>query len=109
MNNAGVAHFCPITEEPDEEKLSHLLTLNILGPFYMVNSVIPHMPRGGRIINISSTNSKRGNVNISTYAASKAALDSLTWTWADEVCFLVTWLSCFSLGIKSTHGNSSDN
>ena len=46
------------------------------------------MPPGGRIINISSTNSKRGNVNISTYAASKAALDNLTWTWAEEVRLL---------------------
>lgn len=62
-----------------------MFQLNVLGPFYMVHVVVPHMPRGGRIINISSTNSKRGNVNISSYAASKAALDSLTWTWAGEV------------------------
>jgi NAD(P)-dependent dehydrogenase (short-subunit alcohol dehydrogenase family) len=51
----------------------------------MVNAVAPHMPSGGRIVNIGSTNSKRGNAQISTYAASKAALDNLTWTWAEEV------------------------
>ncbi|RYP50359.1 hypothetical protein DL768_004124 [Monosporascus sp. mg162] len=85
VNNAGTAFFCPITDEPDVEQLAKVFQLNVLGPFYMVNSVVPHMPPGGRIINISSTNSKRGNVNISTYAASKAALDNLTWTWAEEL------------------------
>ncbi|KAM0541273.1 hypothetical protein ACHAPJ_013318 [Fusarium lateritium] len=85
VNNAGTAFFCPITEEPNDEELTKVFQLNVLGPFYMVHCVIPHMPAGGRIINISSTNAKRGNVNISTYAASKAALDSLTWTWAAEL------------------------
>lgn len=85
MNNAGVAYFCPITEEPNVEMLSKVFHVNVLGPFYMVHAVVPHMPTGGRIINISSTNSKRGNVKISTYAASKAALDSLTWSWAGEL------------------------
>ena len=88
VNNAGTAFFCPITDEPDVEQLAKVFQLNVLGPFFMVNSVVPHMPPGGRIINISSTNSKRGNVSISTYAASKAALDNLTWTWAEEVRLL---------------------
>ncbi|OAQ98870.1 hypothetical protein LLEC1_07625 [Akanthomyces lecanii] len=86
VNNAGVAYFCPVTEELDLEQLSDVFQINVLGPFNMVHAVLPNMPRGGRIINISSTSSKRGNVNISTYAASKAALDSLTWTWAGEGC-----------------------
>jgi NAD(P)-dependent dehydrogenase (short-subunit alcohol dehydrogenase family) len=81
-----MVHFSPILQEPDVEILGKLLQTNVLGPFFMVNAVVPHMPPGGRIINISSTNSKRGNTFISTYAASKAALDSLTWTWAAEVC-----------------------
>ena len=85
MNNAGTAFFCPITEEPNVEQLAKVFQTNVLGPFYMVHAVVPHMPYGGRIINISSTNSKRGNAKISTYAASKAALDNLTWTWAEEV------------------------
>ncbi|WZH47023.1 3-oxoacyl-reductase [Fusarium acuminatum] len=85
VNNAGTAHFCPITEEPNVDELTKVFQLNVLGAFFMVHYVIAHMPPGGRIINISSTNSKRGNVNISSYAASKAALDSLTWTWAAEL------------------------
>ncbi|GKT42517.1 short chain dehydrogenase atnD [Colletotrichum spaethianum] len=85
VNNAGTAFFSPITGEPNVEELAKVFQLNVLGPFYMVNGVVPHMPPGGRIINISSTNAKKGNAKISTYAASKAALDSLTWTWAEEL------------------------
>lgn len=90
MNNAATAFFCPIAEEPNVDQLAKVLNTNILGPFYMVHAVVPHMPRGGRIINISSTNSKRGNAKISSYAASKAALDSLTWSWAEEVSSQLT-------------------
>ncbi|KAI9162904.1 Hydroxynaphthalene reductase-like protein Arp2 [Paramyrothecium foliicola] len=85
VNNAGTAFFCPITEQPDADQLAKVFQTNVLGPFYMVHAAVPHMPRGGRIINITSTNSKRGNAKISTYAASKAALDSLTWSWAEEL------------------------
>ncbi|KAJ4138449.1 hypothetical protein NW768_002282 [Fusarium equiseti] len=85
VNNAGVAHFCPITQEPNVEELTKTFQLNVLGAFYMVHYTIAHMPSGGRIINVSSTNSKRGSGHVSTYAASKAALDSLTWSWAGEL------------------------
>ncbi|KAH7359303.1 hypothetical protein B0T11DRAFT_330997 [Plectosphaerella cucumerina] len=85
VNNAGTAFFSPILGEPNVEQLAKIFQLNVIGPFFMVNSVVPHMPRGGRIINISSTNAKRGNAAISSYAASKAALDNLTWTWAEEL------------------------
>ncbi|OBS22626.1 hypothetical protein FPOA_08961 [Fusarium poae] len=85
VNNAGSVYFSHITQQPNVEELTKVFQLNVLGAFYMVHYVLAHMPPGGRIINISSTNSKRGNVNISSYAASKAALDSLTWSWSGEL------------------------
>jgi NAD(P)-dependent dehydrogenase (short-subunit alcohol dehydrogenase family) len=51
----------------------------------MVRSVVPHMPSGGRIINVSSIASKMGIANMPVYGASKAALDSMTYSWAAEV------------------------
>ncbi|EGU78996.1 hypothetical protein FOXB_10530 [Fusarium oxysporum f. sp. conglutinans Fo5176] len=62
VNNAATAFLCPITDEPNVEQLTKVFQLNVLGAFYMVHYVIAHMPPGGRIINISSTNAKRGNV-----------------------------------------------
>jgi len=103
-----VAFFSRITEEPNVEALAKVFQTNTLGPFYMVNAVVPHMPKGGRIINVSSTNSKRGNAHISTYAASKAALDNLTWTWAEEVIKrpLASWKTALADACGSQLGRS---
>ncbi|RYP73481.1 hypothetical protein DL770_007774 [Monosporascus sp. CRB-9-2] len=50
----------------------------------LVRAVVPHMPPGGRIVNISSISSKISLPNLPFYSAAKAALDSLTLTWAAE-------------------------
>ncbi|KAM0494968.1 hypothetical protein ACHAP8_008346 [Fusarium lateritium] len=82
VNNAGTGNLVDIFGELHPEEIDHVLHTNVNGPLYMVNSTIPYMPPGGRIINISSTQSQLGgNVTI-TYAASKAAVDNLTWSLA---------------------------
>jgi NAD(P)-dependent dehydrogenase (short-subunit alcohol dehydrogenase family) len=68
---------------PDEIQKS--FAINVFGPLFMVRAVVPHMPQGGRIINVSSTASKMGPSSMPVYGASKAALDSLTYSWAAEV------------------------
>jgi NAD(P)-dependent dehydrogenase (short-subunit alcohol dehydrogenase family) len=56
------------------------------------------MPRGGRIVNISSVASKLGMDILPVYGASKAALDSLSFSWAKEVCvFFSAYLYFHSL------------
>jgi NAD(P)-dependent dehydrogenase (short-subunit alcohol dehydrogenase family) len=69
---------------PPEEALK-VFGINVLGALYLVQETVPHMPRGSRIINIGSVVSKLGVDFMSTYAASKAALDSYTFSWAEEV------------------------
>lgn len=59
--------------------------VNVYGTIFLVQAAVPHMPRGGRIINISSVASKLGLDFLSIYGASKAALDSLSYAWAKEV------------------------
>ncbi|KAI1348434.1 NAD(P)-binding protein [Xylaria sp. FL0043] len=82
VNNAGIAPMTPTVEvTPDE--LSSVLHTNFQGPFLLVQAALPYMPRGGRIINISTCISRMG-LHSPVYAASKAALDSLTYTWALE-------------------------
>jgi NAD(P)-dependent dehydrogenase (short-subunit alcohol dehydrogenase family) len=53
----------------------------------MIKSVVPRMPSGGRIVNISSIVSKTGMGSMPMYSSTKAALDSLTYVWAQEVSF----------------------
>ncbi|RYP33576.1 hypothetical protein DL767_004691 [Monosporascus sp. MG133] len=63
--------------------------IDILSPYHsrrldLVRAVVPHMPPGGRIVNISSIASKISLPNLPFYNAAKAASDSLTLTWAAE-------------------------
>ena len=86
--------------------MNKLFQTNVLGPFFVVNAAAPHMPRGGRIINVSSTAARGGTPQLSAYAASKAALDILTWNWAAEVSlpYLNLYLrSQFCLLVRNRH------
>ncbi|RYP03105.1 hypothetical protein DL764_005388 [Monosporascus ibericus] len=64
--------------------------IDILSPYHnhrldLVRAVLPLMPPGGRIVNISSISSKISLPNLPFYNAAKAASDSLTLTWAAEM------------------------
>lgn len=86
VNNAGIGAFGEtLAVKPSE--LTHLLDINVKGPIFVAQAVVPVMPPGGRIVNISSIASKLGDDMIPMYGASKAAIDSLTWSWAKEVRF----------------------
>ncbi|KAI1739722.1 NAD(P)-binding protein [Xylaria scruposa] len=82
VNNAAIAPMTPTVEVTPEEMASVFRT-NFQGPFFLVQAALPHMPRGGRIINISTCLSRMG-LHSPVYSSLKAALDSLTYTWALE-------------------------
>lgn len=67
------------------KQLTEVLDVNVKGTIFVAQAVIPVIASGGRIINISSIASKLGDNYIPVYGASKAAIDSLTWSWAKEV------------------------
>lgn len=84
VNNAAVATFGE-TLAVKAGQLTQAFDVNIKGPIFVAQAVVPLIAPGGRIINISSVASKLGDSIIPVYGASKAALDSLTWSWAKEV------------------------
>lgn len=69
----------------NKEDIENVFGVNVLGAIFLVQAVVPHMPRGGRIINISSCSSRMGVDILPIYGAAKAALDSLSYAWAKEV------------------------
>ncbi|KAF6518643.1 hypothetical protein HZS61_017017 [Fusarium oxysporum f. sp. conglutinans] len=83
INNAGVPLFGE-TLAVNPQQLTGVLDVNIKGPIFVAQAVVPLIAPGGRIVNISSIASKLGDNYIPVYGASKAALDSLTWSWAKE-------------------------
>ncbi len=88
VNNAGSGGLVDIFGDLDPQDLNQVYQTNVNGPLYMINAVVPHMPTGGRIVNVSSTQAQRGHNMLLSYAASKAALDNLTWSLAGVVCIL---------------------
>lgn len=72
------------TVDVTPEEMTSVFHTNFQGPLLLVQAALPYMPRGGRIINISTCLSRMG-LHSPVYSALKAALDSLTYTWSLEV------------------------
>ena len=85
MNNAALAPYTWLGDAEAEEFESVMRT-NVVGTLNLVQLVIPHIPRGGRIITISSVITKLAFA-MPVYGTSKAALDFMTYAWAEEVSF----------------------
>jgi NAD(P)-dependent dehydrogenase (short-subunit alcohol dehydrogenase family) len=79
VNCAGVGTKGSITEA-DLDEWRKTLEVNLIGPFLLMRTVIPHMIKagGGSVINVSSLASMRCIPEASAYCASKAALNMLT-------------------------------
>ncbi|HEX6095641.1 MAG TPA: SDR family NAD(P)-dependent oxidoreductase [Thermoanaerobaculia bacterium] len=81
VNNAAVCTIGPLEFSTDEEIESTFAT-NVVGPIRLIRAVLPAMRRQGRgrIVNVSSgsAQTRTGVRLLSLYAASKAALHTLT-------------------------------
>ncbi len=84
VNNAGVYAVGPI-DQVGVEQYDHIFDVNVKGVIATTIAVLPMLKDGGRIINISSGAAEVTLANFSIYSASKAALDTLTRIWAQEL------------------------
>jgi len=80
VNNAGVLALGNVAEaEISLEDIDRTLAVNVRSVIVASQAVVKHMDKGGRIINIGSTNSERMPFQGgSVYAMSKAAIVGLT-------------------------------
>jgi NAD(P)-dependent dehydrogenase (short-subunit alcohol dehydrogenase family) len=85
VNNAGYAWFGP-SAELDVATFGVLFTANVQAPYFLTAAIAPKMAaRGsGSIINIGSMAGEVGMPGGAAYGATKAALDSMTRSWAAE-------------------------
>jgi NAD(P)-dependent dehydrogenase (short-subunit alcohol dehydrogenase family) len=82
--NAGVAAFAPI-ELVTETQLDNTMNINFKGAFFTLQKFLPLLREGSSVTFLSSINAQTGMPNTSTYAPSKAALNSLMRTAAAEL------------------------
>jgi 3-oxoacyl-[acyl-carrier protein] reductase len=83
VNNAGIAPFVG-TDQMSAEAFDELTNVNMRSVFLLTQGVLPRMPAGGRIVNLSSIVTRTTFPGLPAYAASKGFIDALTLHWAAE-------------------------
>lgn len=82
--NAGITRFAPF-ESVTEEVYDELLAINAKGPYFTVQKLAPLLSQGSGVVLTTSVANVKGLPMISAYAASKAALRSMTRGLAREL------------------------
>ncbi len=77
VNNAGLMIIKPLEEHTQADWL-HSFGVDVLGAFFFVKQAFAVMKPGGAIVNVSSIHAEETTPNVVAYAASKAAILSLT-------------------------------
>ncbi len=82
VNNAGIIEFEPF-DELTLPAWDRTLEVNVTAPLLLAQEIGLHMPAGGSIVNIASTDAYIGSFSSIAYSASKAALLSITKSLAN--------------------------
>lgn len=83
VNNAGVSVNRPL-QEIDLEHYGSQYDVNVRGPMFLMQHLLPAIQRNGRVVNLSSVSARGGFATQTVYGATKAALEAMTRTWANE-------------------------
>ncbi len=86
VNNAGITGFKKFVDITDD-KWDRMMQVNLNGPFYCTQAVVPDMIEAGwgRIVNISSSSAQSGQQYMVHYVTSKAGLIGFTKSLALEL------------------------
>ena len=77
VNNAGLG-LSGRVEDLRAGDFRYLFEVNLVGPLLCIQAALPHMRRGGRIVNVSSVVGKRAIPKVGGYCASKFALNAIS-------------------------------
>jgi 3-oxoacyl-[acyl-carrier protein] reductase len=104
VNNAGVYEFAPLEAISAEHFHKHF-DLNVLGLLLATQEAVKHFgPSGGSIINISSGAATAAPPNTSVYSGSKAAVNAITRSLAQELGPRKIRVNVVSPGVTETDG-----
>ncbi|GAB3632406.1 SDR family oxidoreductase [Microbacterium shaanxiense] len=84
VNNAGVGQFAPLAEATVAD-FDLTFAVNVRGPFLMIQAFAPYLSDDARIVNLSSSLSRHVSPATAIYAASKAAIETLSRSLALEL------------------------
>jgi len=85
VNNAAFQEHAESLEDIDDKHLQETLQTNIGGYFHMARAALPHLPRGGCIINTGSETALFGSKHLLDYSATKGAIHAFTKSLAGNL------------------------
>ncbi|KAI6891473.1 hypothetical protein KC318_g12235 [Hortaea werneckii] len=84
VNNAAIISD-KFAQDITAEHFDDMFYTNVRAPLFMLQAILPHLRRPGRIINISSIGGRQGFPGVSAYSSTKGALEGFTRGWAAEL------------------------
>ncbi|MEV5408469.1 SDR family oxidoreductase [Thermopolyspora sp. NPDC052614] len=85
VNNVAYQQPVQSLEELSDEQWQHTFDVNIHSYFRVTKAALRHLPDGAAIVNTSSINGLRGNKSLIDYAATKGAINALTYSLAQTL------------------------
>lgn len=115
INNAGVAQFGPVMMMSSAD-FKRVFDINVFGLYYVARALYPYLKESGQgdVVNVASTAGLKGGAGRSAYAASKAAVISLSESmmaeWRKDDIRVITLTPStiatdMSIELKLTDGN----
>jgi len=83
VNNAGYGLFNPL-ESVSEAQFDGLFGVHLKGPFFLTQTLLPHLEEGASIVNLTSATTRVATTGVAPYAAFKGGLEVLTRYMAKE-------------------------
>ncbi|WP_077145711.1 SDR family NAD(P)-dependent oxidoreductase [Sphingopyxis sp. KK2] len=104
INNAGVGRGGRdgTLKGAGEALFDELFAVNVKGPHFVTQAALPRLRDGGRIVNIGSMSGKVGQPFAASYAMTKRAIQSLTFSTALAVAKRQITCNCIAPGAVAT-------
>jgi 3-oxoacyl-[acyl-carrier protein] reductase len=107
VNNAGIYEFWPL-EKVTPDHFHKQFNLNVLGLLLVTREVVKHFgPAGGAVVNTSSVAATLAPPGGSVYSATKAAVNAITRSLAQELGRRKIRVNAVNPGLVETEGLNS--
>ncbi|MEU9715062.1 SDR family oxidoreductase [Streptomyces sp. NPDC047976] len=106
VNNAAAAPAGPLGVTTRAE-FDHLFAVNVRAPYFIVERALPLLRDGGRIITVSSVATRMANPAQTSFAMTKAAVETMSRTLAQQTGTRGITVNAVAPGATRTPDNSA--